>query len=155
MTWVTIYTDGSFKNGVGGYAAWIRTGLHRGLIYGKVPRSLGKPTSNLAEGAALLAALEYMRFRGYAKCNVTVRTDSQWLIGQTQTRVNTTFNRKLREELKLWGRLKIKHVKGHRETKTTPGYLNDRVDGYARLGRGFKDYVPRQAYWEALNEKPT
>jgi len=75
MTHIDIWTDGACSGnpGPGGWAAVLRCGQHEKEVVGGTERF----TNNSAEVMAVIAGLEALKFA----CDVTVHTDSQYVIG--------------------------------------------------------------------------
>jgi ribonuclease HI len=81
MTSVTIYTDGSChtRQRVGAWAAILLIGSHKQVLSGSVPDT----THNRMELTAVIKALEYLRDNNKDITNLTICSDSQYVIGLT------------------------------------------------------------------------
>ena len=123
MTHIDIWTDGACSGNPGpaGWAAVLRCGKHEKSVVGGATES----TNNRAELMAAIVSLEALK----RPCNVTVHTDSQYVIG-----VMTTYKRKANHDLlvKLDALckehdVKFTHVRGHAGIEN-----NERCDALAK-----------------------
>lgn len=139
---IEVYTDGACSGnpGVGGYAAILRcNGLER-VVKGF---SSKVTTNNAMELAAIVETFKWLNEKQKTPCNVTVYTDSQYLIDCICRKNKDGSNRKVswyngRLNGELWMQLikqvhdgkhtiKMVKVKGHSGCE-----MNDRVDKIAK-----------------------
>jgi ribonuclease HI len=90
MKEITIFTDGACvpNPGVGGWAAILLYGIHKRELSGVIPEA----TNQRAEITAAIEALKALK----EPCNVTIWTDSQYLIN------GATGQWKINSNLDLW-----------------------------------------------------
>ena len=136
--WVTAYTDASFKDGVGGWAIWLRSELGRVVLSGKCPETV--TDNSLAEMYAIGKAIGTAKDTWSVTTGVQINTDHQGCITLLK---RGDFSKPITSDLELlaWDiramvnnhrlRLHLKHVKGHGNGRDIRSYLNNKVDGLA------------------------
>lgn len=149
LHWVTLYTDAGFHPVEGGtYGCRTRHSFPPGRteIHGKIEDCAD---SNVAEMYAIVIGVEHVLSTWGRVDGIGVKTDSQTALavlkyGASQHR-RPDF-RALQERLQVALKLKeveqgstvkirIQWVKGHQGSRTTQGWLNNRVDALAREAR--------------------
>ncbi|MDR2039558.1 MAG: ribonuclease HI [Bacteroidales bacterium] len=147
---ITIYTDGSSLGnpGPGGYGVVMLAGPHRK----ELSQGYQRTTNNRMELLAVIVALEALKF---PKSQVTIHTDSQYVVNSVEKRWVFDWEKKRfagKKNSDLWIRfLKIYHshhvrfvwVKGHAGNKE-----NERCDYLAVTAAQSKDLLEDTGYIE-------
>lgn len=135
--WVTVYTDASFKDGVGAWACWIRSGKGRIVESGVCPRSV--MTSNQAEFYAVLKALEIIKEQLPRTRGLYLNADSKLVVDKIPLNA-PAINGASRNQQKAcheilrdtkWG-LQVRHIRSHQKIKDSKTFINNQVDELAK-----------------------
>ena len=128
MAAIEIWTDGSgtVADLPAGWGAVLVCGEHRRELSGHLPRG----TNNVAELSAVIGALSALKGTGH---QVTLYSDSQYVLGHVQGRSKVKANRELVERLRKLARqhtIKAVWVRGHNGDPN-----NERCDALANAAR--------------------
>lgn len=149
---IIIYTDGSALGnpGKGGYGIVMISGKHRK----EMSQGFRHTTNNRMELLAVIVALEHIRFE---KCNVTIYSDSKYVVDSVEKRWLDGWVRKGFKDKKnvdLWKRylitaarqnVKFVWVKGHADIPE-----NERCDTLATTAAYSKDLLVDEGYEQGL-----
>jgi len=143
--WATVYTDGSFSKGAGGWGARVR---HSRTPYKKEFLGGGSCRDSMyAEMAALVAGVALALDTWPDLKGVGIRTDCKALLkiapfgAKSHRRKDIRYLQGLlKEALAPKCKIRVVWVKGHQGTKTAQGWCNDRVDRLASVGRARRNH---------------
>ena len=147
--WVTVYTDASFKDGVGAWACWIRSGKGRIVRSGSCPKDI--KTSNQAEFYAVQQAFQIIQAELPKTKGIFLNADSLLVVEKLPLNskeiqgASKYQQRACHEILRFtnW-QLKVRHVKSHQKVNDSKTYLNSKVD---ELAKKALDDNPRKISW--------
>lgn len=135
--WVTAYTDASFRDSIGGWSIWLRSGKGRIVKSGKCPELI--TNSGEAELYAALQAVQKAVTNWPEVKNILLISDCQQVVNRLASPlkvnpVETVTERIIRKASELLDgrRVKTRKVKGHQNPTTScMAYLNTKVDKLA------------------------
>lgn len=137
--YITVNTDASYKDGVGGYAIWIKDDEYTQKVSGACKGEIRD--SNAAELCAILNALYILSKKDLSKIDViVVNTDSSYAIGYLGKNYDRSkyerFDKPYEALLKDISKpIKFKKVKGHTKGKDSRHWVNNWCDSKAKEER--------------------
>ncbi len=137
---VTITTDASYyhEHKQGGFAFWISSNKGRLCLAGAFKNDI--QSSHDAEFKCIINSLHYLSKHNWEITQIYINTDSQAVIDMVEDRANIIAPHN-RENLKQYKSIikqlnvthvSLRHVKGHKHTRTARHWVNDWCDKNAK-----------------------